>query len=498
MRGFIRWLCLAAGVVSAASCAVGPDYRRPKFDAAADYKEAGDWKPSEPNDALNRGPWWEIYKDDALNQLEVRIDISNENVKAAAAAFDQARALVSQARAGFWPTIDASASRLHTGAGTSTTLINGTGTTTVNNGTGTTTTTGTTVPVTANSRGPITNSAGLSANWDLDIWGKIRRTVESNRDSAQSSAAALAAARLSAQSDLATDYFELRAQDQLRKLLDDTVEAETLSLKITESRYKFGVAARADVVSAQTQLLSSQAQQVNSKIQRAILEHAIAVLIGQQPASFSLSASSMRTDVPTVPAGIPSALLERRPDVAEAERKVAAANAQIGVAKAAYFPDLTLGGSDDYSGSSMSKLIRASNRVWSFGPSLAETLFDGGLRGAQVSQARAAYDASVDNYRQTVLAGFQQVEDEIVTLRVLQEEAGIEDATVAAAREAEKLTLNQYKAGTVPYSSVITAQTTRLSAEQTALSVLSTRLQASIALIEAVGGGWDSKQLPLP
>jgi NodT family efflux transporter outer membrane factor (OMF) lipoprotein len=206
----------------------------------------------------------------------------------------------------------------------------------------------------------------------------------------------------------------------------------------------------------------------------------------------------MRTDVPTVPAGIPSAMLERRPDVAEAERKVAAANAQIGVAKAAYFPDLTLSGQDDYTGSSMSKLIRASNRVWSFGPALAETLFDGGLRRAQVAQARAGYDAGVDSYRQTVLAGFQQVEDEIVTLRVLQEEAAIEDATVAAAREAEKLTLNQYKAGTVPYSSVITAQTTRLSAEQTALSVLSSRLQASVALVEAVGGGWDAKQLPLP
>jgi NodT family efflux transporter outer membrane factor (OMF) lipoprotein len=486
-------LSLAAALAAAASCAVGPDYRRPKFDTAADYKEAGDWKPSEPSDALNRGPWWEIYKDDVLNQLEVRIDISNENVKAAAAAFDQARALVSQARAGFWPTIDASASRQRSGGGT----------TTVNNGTGTTTTTGTTgttgaTGATGNSRATITNSAGLSANWDLDIWGKIRRTVESNRDSAQSSAAALAAARLSAQAELATDYFELRAQDQLRKLLDDTVEAETQSLKITESRYKFGVAARADVVSAQTQLLSSQAQQVNAKIQRAILEHAIAVLVGQQPAAFSLAPSSMRTDVPTVPAGIPSAMLERRPDVAEAERKVAAANAQIGVAKAAYFPDLTLSGQDDYTGSSMSKLIRASNRVWSFGPALAETLFDGGLRRAQVAQARAGYDAGVDSYRQTVLAGFQQVEDEIVTLRVLQEEAAIEDATVAAAREAEKLTLNQYKAGTVPYSSVITAQTTRLSAEQTALSVLSSRLQASVALVEAVGGGWDAKQLPLP
>jgi NodT family efflux transporter outer membrane factor (OMF) lipoprotein len=464
-----------------AACAVGPDYHRPKFEPTAEYKETGDWKPSEPNDALSRGPWWEIFNDPALSQLEVRIDISNQNVKAAAAAFDQARALVAQARAGFWPTISASVSRLKGEDGTTTTTLNAKG-----------------VPVTTPAHSRITDSAGLSGSWDLDVWGKIRRTTECDRASAQSSAAALAAARLSAQADLATDYFELRAQDQLQKLLDDTVDAETRSLNITESRYKFGVAARADVVSAETQLLSSQAQQINAKIQRAILEHAIAVLIGEQPASFSLSASTMRTDVPTVPAGIPSTLLERRPDVAEAERKVAAANAQIGVATAAYFPDLTLGGSDEYSGSSMSHLIRASNRVWSIGPTLAETLIDGGLRHAQVEQARAAYEGTVDTYRQTVLAGFQQVEDDIVTLRVLEQQAVIEDKTVKAAREAEALTLNQYKAGTVPYSSVITAQTTRLSAEQTELSVLSSRLQASVALIEALGGGWSTSQLPLP
>jgi NodT family efflux transporter outer membrane factor (OMF) lipoprotein len=466
MMRLTRWLSAAAGLGVLAACAVGPNYHRPKFDAAPNYKEAGDWKPSEPNDVLSRGPWWEIFKDDALNQLEVRIDISNENVKAAAAAYDQARALVAQARAGFWPTVgvDAGRARGSTDGGPTRTL----------------------------------DSAGVSASWDLDIWGQIRRNTESNRASAQSSAAALAAARLSAQAALATDYFELRAQDQLQKLLDDTVVAEELSLKITESRYRFGVAARADVVSAETQLLSSQAQQVNAKIQRGILEHAIAVLVGQQPASFTLAPTSMREDVPTVPAGVPSTLLERRPDVAEAERKVAAANAQIGVAVSAFFPSLTLAGSDNYSGPAWSRLIEVPNRIWSVGPQLAETLFDGGLRRAQVAQARAAYDASVDNYRQTVLSGFQQVEDQVITLRVLEKEAVIEDATVAAAREAEKLTLNQYKAGTVPYSSVITAQTTRLSAEETALSVLSSRLQASVALIEAVGGGWDATQLPLP
>ncbi len=475
MMRLARVACVAAAGALAASCAVGPDYHRPAFDTVPDYKETGDWKQSEPNDVLSRGPWWKIFNDDELDQLEAQIDITNQNVKAAEAAFEQARALVSQARAGFWPTIAAtfSASRGQAGVPAAT-----------NNGLA--------LPSGSLSGPRTTYQAGASGNWDLDIWGQIRRTVESDKASAEASSAALAAARLSAQAELATDYFELRAQDQLQRLLDDTVVAETLSLKITESRYKFGVAARADVVSAETQLLASQAQQVNAKIQRQILEHAVAVLVGKQPAVFSLQPAAMRSDVPTVPPGVPSTLLERRPDVAQAERKMAAANAQIGVATAAYFPSLTLSASDQYSSGSLSRLIQNSNRVWAVGPALAETLFDGGLRRAQVRQARAAYDGTVASYRQTVLTGFQQVEDDIVTLRVLEQQSAIEDATVKAAREAEALTLNQYKAGTVPYSSVITAQTTRLSAEETALSVLSSRLQGSVALIEALGGGWDA------
>jgi NodT family efflux transporter outer membrane factor (OMF) lipoprotein len=415
-------------------------------------------------------------------------------VKAAVAAYDQANALVDQARAGYWPTVDGSASRergASRGLGGVTT-----GATTVTTGGGQTVTTGGVTTGNTGGQTITTNSVGVSANWTLDIWGQIRRTVESDKASAQSSAAALAAARLSAQGTLATDYFELRAQDQLQKLLDDTVVAEQLSLKITESRYRFGVAAKADVVTAEAQLLSSQAQQINARIQRALLEHAIAVLVGLQPADFSLSPAIMRTDVPTVPAGVPSTLLERRPDVAQAERKMAAANAQIGVATAAYFPSLTLSGSDQYASSVLSKLISLPNRTWSLGPTLAETLFDGGLRKAQVAQARAAYEASIANYRQTVLSGFQQVEDQIATLRILEQQAVVEVDAVKAAREAEVLTLNQYKAGTVPYSSVITAQTTRLSAEETALTVLSSRLQASVALIEALGGSWSTSQLP--
>jgi NodT family efflux transporter outer membrane factor (OMF) lipoprotein len=485
----------AAGIAVLASCAVGPDYHHPAFNTTAAFKEQNDWKPSEPADALNRGAWWTIFNDAALHRLEEKVNVSNENIIAAAAAYDQAKALVDQARAGLWPTVDASASRTRTssGSGGVTTVATATGT-----GNGTGTTTGVSTAIATGARTTTINTVGVSANWTVDIWGQIRRTVESDRASAQASAAALAAARLSAQGTLAIDYFELAAQDQLQKLLDDTVVAEQRSLKIAQSRYHYGVAAKADVVSAEAQLLSSQAQQINARIQRALLEHAIAVLVGAQPADFALAPTQIRSDVPTVPAGVPSELLERRPDVAEAERKMAAANAQIGVAKAAYFPNLTLSGSDQYSGSAWSHLISLPNRTWSLGPSLAETLFDAGARSAQVRQARAAYDANVASYRQTVLAGLQQVEDQIATLRILEQQAGVEDAAVKAAREAEALTLNQYKAGIVPYSSVITAQTTRLSAEETALTVLSSRLQASVALIEALGGGWSVSQLPSP
>jgi NodT family efflux transporter outer membrane factor (OMF) lipoprotein len=464
MRRVSHWISLAGSAALTAACAVGPDYHRPSFATTESFKEQKEWKPSEPSDVLDRGPWWNIFHDDDLTRLELQINISNENVKAAVAAYDQAQGLVAQARASYWPSIAASVGAQQSAIG----------------------------------KGPALTgiSAGVSGDWTLDIWGQIRRTVESDRASAEASAAALAAAQLSAQATLAIDYFELRAQDQLQRILDDIVDAEDKSLKITESRYKFGVAAKADVVTAQTQLLNSQAQQVNARIQRGILEHAIAVLVGQQPASFTLTPTAMRSDVPTVPAGVPSALLERRPDVAEAERRMASANAGIGIAKSAYFPTLTLSGSNDYNSTAFSRLVSTPNRIWSVGPSLAETIFDGGARHAQVLQARAAYRASVANYRQTVLAGIEQVEDQIVTLRVLEQQAVIEDAAVAASKEAEKLTLNQYKAGTVPYSSVITAQTTRLSSEETALTVLSDRLQASVALIEALGGGWSAIRPP--
>jgi NodT family efflux transporter outer membrane factor (OMF) lipoprotein len=480
MMRIVRGTLVATSFALLTACAVGPNYKRPTMDLSAAYKEQDGWKPSEPNDALDRGKWWEIYHDEVLNGLEEQINISNQTVLAAAANVEEARAVVRQAQAGFWPQVNLNASRTRTVQGSA-------GGSIVTGGTG-----GTTIISTNQTRSTTStiSQLGISGDWEIDLWGRIRRQTEGDRASLQASEAALASARLAAQAELATDYFDLRAQDQLQIILNDIVAAEQQSLKITENRYRVGVAAKADVVSAQTQLLSSQAQQANAPLQRGLLEHAIAVLVGQQPANFSLPSATMRNDVPTVPAGLPSTLLERRPDVAEAERQVAASNAQIGVAISAFFPTLDITGSDDYRGNTISHLIRSANRVWSIGPSLALTVFDAGLRRAQVAQARAAHEVTVDNYRQTVLTSLQQVEDELTTLRVLEQSAVIEDAAVKAAREAETLTLNQYKAGTVPYSSVITAQTTRLNAEESALNVLSSRLQASVAMVKALGGGW--------
>jgi len=457
-----------AGTAFLSGCMVGPDYQRPPAIVPAAYKEQDGWKPSEPRDAINRGAWWSIYNDPVLDDLEKQIDISNQNLKASEAAYREARAVVQQAQSALFPTValNASAQRSGTGAGSS------------------------------SARSKTLYSVALNGSWDIDVWGRIRRVVESDVASAQVSAADLGSARLSAQAALATDYFNLREEDELKRLLDDTAAAFERSLQITQNQYNAGTVAKTDVVQAETLLRSTQAQAINVGVARAQFEHAIAILIGKPPADLSIPPTTLAVEVPEVPAGVPSALLERRPDIAAGERQMAAANAQIGVAVAAYYPDITLTASYGYTGSVLGTLFQASNSVWSAGGQLAETVFDAGARGAVVDEARAIYDEDVALYRQTVLTGFQQVEDNLAAQRILAQQAEVQADTVRLAQEATRLALNQYKAGTVAYTTVITAQTTELGNEETAVTIRQNRLAASVALIQALGGGWDSSQLP--
>lgn len=481
----MKKLLLTATILGVSACSVGPDYQKPPAPTPVAFKELAGWKAGEPQDTADRGPWWTIFNDPVLDALEKRVEIDNQNLKASEAAYRQARALVDQSRAGFFPTIsgDFSGTRSHSGGGTSSTGSS-------------VSTAGGIITTGGSSRTQNSFSTSASASWDLDVWGRIRRTVEGDIASAQASAADLAAAKLSAQTTLAIDYFQLRYQEELKRLLDTTAADYTRSLQITQNQYNAGVAAKADLLSAQTQLLNAQASSINSGVQRATLEHAIAVLVGAPAGDFSIAPTGLPSTVPVMPPGVPSTLLERRPDIAGAERRMAAANAQIGVAIAAYFPDLTLSPSYGYSSTKLSNLISSPTNVWSLAASLAETLFDAGSRSAQVEQARASYDQTIAQYRQTVLEGFQQVEDQLAALRILEQQSVVEDQTVKVAQEAARLTLNQYKAGTVPYSSVITAQATALNTEQTALNVLQNRLTASVSLIQAIGGGWDAAKLP--
>jgi len=474
MRG-IKAATAVMGVGLLAACSVGPDYLRPAAEVAPAFKEAafqpeGGWKPSLPADAAARGAWWSIYNDPLLDSLERQVDISNQNLKASEAAYRQASAVVRAAQAGLFPALNASsyAQRQGNGGGGNAKL----------------------------SSTVTTFDVGGTLSWDLDVWGRIRRTIESDVASAQASAGDLASARLSAQATLATDYLELRIADDLKRLLDEATTAYAQALKITQNQYASGVAAPSDVAQAETQLKTTQAQAINVGVQRAQLEHAIAVLTGQPPSQFSIAPAKLTLVAPVTPPGLPSTLLQRRPDIAAAERRVAAANAQIGIAQAAYYPDLTLGGSLTYAASGFAGLFGSANRVWSLGPQVSQSLFAGGLTGAQVDEARASWDQSTATYRQTVLTAFQQVEDNLSTLHVLEAQAVVQADAVRSAQRAERLILNQYQAGTVAYTSVVTAQTAALSNEQTALSVLESRLNASVALIQALGGGWDASQIP--
>lgn len=462
-----------------ASCTVGPNYHRPPPLPAASvvpetFKELLGWQPARPADAADRGPWWAIYNDALLNGLEQRVDAANQTLAQAYAAYRDSQAIVQEARAGLFPIIGANASDTRSHSGGFNTPGSG--------GIGSATRT--------------SYTAEGTASWTLDVWGQVRRTVESDVANAQSSAALLANARLSAQGSLAADYFNVRAADALAALLTETVSDYQRALEITQNQYAVGVAARSDVLTAQVQLESTQAQLVNVGVARAQYEHAIAVLSGQTPEALRITPGALAANVPVAPKMLPSTLLERRPDIAAAERTMKAQNALIGVAIASYYPVISLSALGGFSGDPLSSLINASNRVWTLAASGTETLFQGGARAAQVAAARATYDESVAAYRQTVLTAFQQVEDQLAALRILEQEATVEADAVRDARHAVAIALNEYRAGTQPYTTVITAQNTALADEQAALTIQQDRLVASVALVQALGGGWTDAALP--
>ena len=477
MHRLIRTLLLGTAAALTATCSLGPDYVRPGVEVPAGYKEDGHWKPATPGDHLPRGPWWEVFADPQLNALAAQVDLTNQTVSAAAAKLREAETLVQQARAGLFPSLSGSASVIRSQS-------------TIGSGA---------VPISVGRLPPVTTkNVGLSLPWEIDLWGKVARQVESSQASAQASAEDLQSARLSAQATLAQDYFLLRVLDAQQRLLNQTVAAYERALAITQNRYAAGVVAQVDLVQAESQLKTTQAQAIDLGVQRAQFEHAIAVLIGRPPASLSLAPADPPATLPAIPAGLPSTLLERRPDIASAERQVAAANAQIGVARAAFFPTLSLSATLGYQNTDFSKLIATGSRFWSLGPTLAGPLFDAGLRRAQSAQAVAAYDASVATYRQTVLGGFQEVEDNLSALHILAQEAVAQETAVQASRRATELSLNQYKAGTVSYLNVVMAQAAQLANERTALTVLGQRLTASVGLIKALGGGWEAAAVSSP
>ncbi|AXL52371.1 RND transporter [Paraburkholderia caffeinilytica] len=463
----------AALATVVAGCAVGPDYKRPAAEIPASYKEAAPgWKVAQPADQHDRGDWWTIYEDPQLNTLEDKLNTSNQTIAQFAAAYRQARALVGEARAAYFPTVGASAGVTRSG-----------------NGSGSTTTT--------SSRSGVSNSFNvqLDASWEPDLWGSVTRSVNSQKAGQQGAAADLANARLSAQATLAQTYFSLRALDSTQKLLDDTVAAYQRSLQLTQNQYAAGVAARSDVIQAQTQLQSAQAAAIDNGVQRAQDEHAIAVLVGEPASSFSIPPMPLTATPPAVPAQMPSALLERRPDIASAERKAAAANEQIGVAIAAFFPTLTLSATGGFENSVFSQLLTAPSRFWTLGPQLAATIFDAGLREAKTEAARATYDQDVATYRQTILTAFQDVEDNLASLRILEQEIVVQQQAVDSARQALAIVTNEYKAGTVGYVNVLTAQTTAFTAEQKLETIAGQRMVSSVGLVKALGGGWDASQM---
>ncbi len=466
-----------------AACTVGPNYVRPSVETPPAFKEAAGWTQAQPADATPRGDWWSVFDDPLLDQLERKVEVSNQNLAAAEAAYRQATAMVSEQRAALFPTIDLSATAQRSKRASS-----GIGAAVPGTSTG--------VSVGGGNKASNQYQIGLGASWAPDVWGRIRRTIEGAKAQAQASEADLANATLSAQSELASDYVQLRADDEQKRLLDETVAAYTKSLQVTQNRYNAGVAARSDVLQAQTQLNGAQASAVDLVRQRAILEHAVAVLTGQAPANFAIAQAPWTLKAPDTPPGVPTTLLQRRPDIAAAERLAAAANAQIGVQTAAYYPDLTLTGQVGFASQELGNLFKASNLLWSLGAQAAETLVDFGARKARVKEARAAYDQAVAQYRQTVLTAFQQVEDNLAAGRVLAQEQTLRTQASQEADQAEQIVFNQYKAGQVDYTAVAVAQAAALNARVASVTTQSSRMVASVDLIAALGGGWEAPTPP--
>jgi NodT family efflux transporter outer membrane factor (OMF) lipoprotein len=465
MRAPIRAaLAALACAVALAACTMGPNYARPDAPAPAAWKELPPHTMAQPADTAPRGAWWEAFNDPVLNALEAQVAEANQTLRIAEANYRQARAAVASARAGLFPTVggSASGSRARSRSG--------------------------------NGGAASSYAATLDAQWEIDLWGRIRRLVEAAEDTAQASQAQIENTRLSLQAELAVDYMQLRVADAARRVLRETVATYERSLVLTRNRYTAGVAARVEVVQAETQLLGARASLIDIEATRAQLEHAIAALTGRAPADLTITPVETLPVPPAVPLLLPSQLLERRPDIAAAERSVAAANAQVGAATAAIFPTLTLSASGGFVGTSLASWLSLPNRVWSLGAAFAGTLFDAGARESQRQQAIAAYDATVADYRQTVLDAFREVEDNLALLRVLEAEARVQDETLRAARESVALTTNQYKAGLVGFLDVVTVQAVAFNAERNALEVGGRRLVAAVNLMMALGGGYDAAQ----
>jgi NodT family efflux transporter outer membrane factor (OMF) lipoprotein len=466
-------LALAASLL--AGCAVGPSYHRPSSPITPAFKEAAGWTPSHPIDALDKGAWWSVFNDPVLNALEQRVAISNQTVKQYEASYREAHAVVAAARSTFFPTLSAVGSATRAKGSANATSSE---------------------PTSTSSTAYSQFTAALEATWAPDLWGKIRRTVESDKALAQASAADVANARLSAQASLAQDYFDLRVLDEETRLYGDSVAAYQKLVKLTQDQVREGTQPQSAVLTAQTELYQTQSSLIAVGVSRAQMEHAIAILVGVGPADLTIPPATLNRDIPVPAAGIPSTLLQRRPDIAAAERQMASGNALIGVAVSAYFPDLTLSGEYGFSGSNLGRLFSASNTLWSLGANASETLLDFGLRKAQVAAARAVYDGDVALYRQTVLTALQGVEDQLASLRIYQQQEDVALKTEQAAKETVRLDLDEYREGTVDYTTVIAAEAALQTASLGVLSVLENRLTASVLLIEDLGGGWTTADLP--